>query len=56
MPIKEMCRNVDFSDATFYKWRAKFGCMKMSKANIAKKLLKKVVRPSRGWEMIKKVA
>lgn len=25
MPIKELCRNGGFSDATFYKWRAKFG-------------------------------
>jgi len=23
MPIKELCRNGGFSDATFYKWRAK---------------------------------
>jgi putative transposase len=27
MPIKELCRNGGFSDATFYKWRAKFGGM-----------------------------
>jgi putative transposase len=25
MPIKELCRAGGFSDATFYKWRAKFG-------------------------------
>ena len=25
MPIKELCRKGGFSDATFYKWRAKFG-------------------------------
>lgn len=25
MPIKEQCRQDGFSDATFYKWRAKFG-------------------------------
>ncbi len=24
MPIKELCRNGGFSDATFYKWRAKW--------------------------------
>ena len=24
MPIKELCRKGGFSDATFYKWRAKF--------------------------------
>ena len=27
MPIKELCRKDGFSDATFYKWRAKFGGM-----------------------------
>ena len=27
MPIKELCRNGGFSDATFYKWRAKYGGM-----------------------------
>ena len=30
MPIKELCRNGGFSDATFYKWRAKFGGMDTS--------------------------
>ena len=30
MPIKELCRNGGFSDATFYKWRAKFGGMQAS--------------------------
>ena len=32
MPIKELCRNGGFSDATFYKWRAKFGGMQISEA------------------------
>ena len=32
MPIKELCRNGGFSDATFYKWRAKFGGMQVSEA------------------------
>ena len=27
MQIKELCRKGGFSDATFYKWRAKFGGM-----------------------------
>ena len=27
MQIKELCRKGGFSDATVYKWRAKFGCM-----------------------------
>ena len=29
MPIKELCRNGGLSDATFYKWRAKFGGMQV---------------------------
>jgi len=32
MPIKEVCRGGGFSDATFYKWRAKFGGMEASEA------------------------
>lgn len=32
MAIKELCRNGSFSDATFYKWRAKFGGMQGSEA------------------------
>ena len=27
LPIKELCRKGGFSDATFYKWRARFGGM-----------------------------
>ena len=27
MQMKELCRKGGFSDATFYKWRAKFGGM-----------------------------
>ena len=32
MPIKELCRSGGFSDATFYKWRAKYGGMQASDA------------------------
>ena len=32
MPIKELCRNGGFSDATFYKWHAKFGDMQVFEA------------------------
>ena len=32
MPIKELCRKGGFSDATFYKWRAKYGGMEASDA------------------------
>ena len=32
MAVKEICRQNGFSDATFYKWRAKFGGMQASEA------------------------
>ncbi|KLO57211.1 transposase [Delftia tsuruhatensis] len=32
MPVKELCRLGGFSDATFYKWRAKFGGMQAGEA------------------------
>ena len=35
MPVKELCRKGGFSDATFYKWRAKFGGMEVSDAQAA---------------------
>jgi len=38
MPVKELCRNGGFSDATFYKWRAKFGGMNASDAKRLKEL------------------
>ena len=38
MPIKELCRNGGFSDATFYKWRAKFGGMQVSEAQRLREL------------------
>ena len=38
MPIKELCRKGGFSDATFYKWRAKFGGMDISDAKRLKEL------------------
>jgi putative transposase len=30
--VKELCRHNGFSDATFYKWRARFGGMQASEA------------------------
>lgn len=30
--VKELCRRSGFSDATFYKWRAKFGGMDATEA------------------------
>ena len=38
MPIKELCRKGGFSDATFYKWRAKFGGMQVSEAQRLREL------------------
>jgi putative transposase len=38
MPIKELCRKGGFSDATFYKWRAKFGGMDTSDAKRLREL------------------
>ena len=38
MPIKELCRNGGFSDATFYKRRAKFGGMQASEAQRLREL------------------
>ena len=38
MPIKELCRKGGFSEATFYKWRAKFGGMDVSDAKRLKEL------------------
>ena len=32
MPIKEIGRKYGFSDARFYKWRSKYGCMDASEA------------------------
>ncbi len=38
MPIKELCRKGGFSDATFYKWRSKFGGMEATDAKRLKEL------------------
>ncbi len=38
MPIKELCRKGGFSDAAFYKWRAKFGGMDSSDAKRLREL------------------
>lgn len=38
MPVAEVCRTGGFSDATFYKWRAKFGGMEVSEASRLREL------------------
>jgi len=39
VPVKELCRQHGFSDASFYTWRAKFGGMDVSDAKRLKRLL-----------------
>lgn len=39
MPFKELCCNGGFSDATFYKWRAKFSGMQFSEAQRLRELV-----------------
>ena len=38
MQIKELCRRGGFSDATFYKWRAKYGGMDVPDARRLREL------------------
>jgi putative transposase len=38
MPVKDLCRKHGFSDASFYKWRTKFGGMDVSEARRLKEL------------------
>ena len=38
LAVKELCRSGGFSDATFYKWRAKFGGMQVSQAQRLREL------------------
>ena len=38
MGIPELCRSSGFSQATFYKWRAKFGGMQVSEAQRLREL------------------
>jgi putative transposase len=38
MAVKDLCRKHGFSDASFYKWRAKFGGMDVSEARRLKEL------------------
>ena len=38
MPVKDLCRKHGFSDASFYKWRAKYGGMNVSETKRLKEL------------------
>ena len=38
VPVKELCRKHGFSDAAFYKWRARFGGMEVTDAKKLREL------------------
>lgn len=38
MPVAQLCRKHGFSDASFYKWRTKFGGMDISEARRLREL------------------
>lgn len=38
VPVKDLCRKAGFSDATFYKWRARFGGMEVADAKKLREL------------------
>lgn len=38
VPIKDLCRKGGFSDATFYKWRARFGGLEVADAKRLREL------------------
>lgn len=38
MPVAQLCRKHGFSDASFYKWRAKFGGMDIGEARRLREL------------------
>ena len=48
IPVKELCRKHGFSDASFYKWRAKFGGMDVSEARRLKELESENGKPAAG--------
>ena len=38
LPVKDLCRQEGFSEATFYKWRGKFGGLQVSEATRLREL------------------
>ncbi len=38
VPVKDLCRKHEMSDASFYKWRAKYGGMEINEAKRLKEL------------------
>jgi putative transposase len=49
MQVKELCRKGGFSDATFYKWRAKFGGMEATDAKRLKELEARTPSSRSSW-------
>lgn len=47
IPVRELCRQHGFSDASFYTWRAKFGGMTVSDARPLRDLEAENVQPKR---------
>lgn len=40
IPVKDICREIGISDATFYNWKAKYGGMEASKVSRLRELEK----------------
>lgn len=38
LPVKEVCREIGISEATFYNWKAKYGGMEASEVKRAKEM------------------
>lgn len=38
IPVKEICREIGISDATFYNWKAKYGGMQASEVKRTKEI------------------
>jgi len=50
VPVKELCRKHNISDATFYTWRKKFGGLDVSEARRLKSLEDENARLKRCWQ------
>ena len=49
LAVAEICRKGGFSDATFYKWRAKFGGMEASDAKRLRELSRRTPSSRGSW-------
>ena len=47
LPLKQICRKLDMSPQTYYRWRCEYGGMKVSQANRLKVLEKENTRLKR---------